>query len=46
MKHMKNKVTLEFLCQNLPPQFLDFMNYSRRLGFEENPDYDYLINLF
>ena len=22
------------------------MNYCRRLGFEENPDYNYLINLF
>ena len=22
------------------------MNYCRRLGFEENPDYNFLINLF
>jgi len=22
------------------------MNYCRRLGFEENPDYNYLKNLF
>lgn len=46
MKHLKTKTTLEFLCQGLPPQFLDYMNYCRRLGFEENPDYNYLKNLF
>jgi hypothetical protein len=46
MKHLKSKTTLEFLCQGLPPQFLEYMNYCRRLGFEENPDYNYLINLF
>lgn len=46
MKNIKNTVTLEFLCQGLPRQFLDYMNYCRRLGFEENPDYAYLINLF
>ena len=38
--------TMEFLCQGLPSCFLDFMQYVRRLGFEENPDYAYLKGLF
>ena len=46
MKHIKNSVTLEFLCQGLPRQFLDYMYKCRRLGFEENPDYQSLINIF
>ena len=38
--------TLEHLCQGLPKEFLEYMTYCRRLGFEENPDYAYLKALF
>ena len=38
--------TVEHLCHGLPPQFADYMTYCRRLGFEENPDYEYLKGLF
>jgi casein kinase 1 len=46
VKNAKVQCTLEHLCQGLPPCFLDFMMYVRRLGFEENPDYAYLKNIF
>lgn len=29
----------------LPEQFATYLNYARSLKFEEDPDYDYLINL-
>ncbi len=46
VKHSKITCTLEHLCNGLPHQFFEYMTYVRRLGFEENPDYAYCINLF
>lgn len=36
----------EMLCENLPKQFLTYMNYVRALQFEQNPDYNMLKGLF
>eukprot|EP00792_Barthelona_sp_PAP020_P005612 TRINITY_DN2728_c0_g1_i1.p1 TRINITY_DN2728_c0_g1~~TRINITY_DN2728_c0_g1_i1.p1 ORF type:complete len:428 (+),score=102.95 TRINITY_DN2728_c0_g1_i1:50-1333(+) len=36
----------EFLCRGLPVEFVIFMNYTYVLSFEEDPDYEYLENLF
>ena len=33
------------LCTNIPEQFYEYIQYVRKLTFEENPDYSYLKNL-
>ena len=43
---IKNEITLEKLCENLPYQFLKYMKYCRNLSFEQEPNYEYLKNLF
>jgi len=42
----KKKLSTEKLCEGLPEEFAKFINYSRKLDFEENPDYNYLRSLF
>jgi casein kinase 1 len=34
------------LTEIIPEEFAIYMNYVRKLGFEENPDYDFLRELF
>ena len=34
------------LTEMIPEEFAIYMNYVRKLGFEENPDYDFLRELF
>ncbi|KIY72407.1 kinase-like protein [Cylindrobasidium torrendii FP15055 ss-10] len=34
------------LCEGFPEEFAIYMNYVRKLGFEETPDYDFLRDLF
>jgi hypothetical protein len=34
------------LTDNFSEEFAIYMNYVRKLGFEENPDYDFLRELF
>jgi hypothetical protein len=34
------------LCKGFPEEFATFFNYSRKLKFEEKPDYAYLRKLF
>jgi len=34
------------LCKNLPPKFIDYMEYCKKLAFEQDPDYEYLRSLF
>ena len=36
----------EKLCAGLPSEFCDYISYCRNLSFEEDPDYNYLRNLF
>ena len=44
--HLKKTISVEQLCEGLPEEFPKYINYSRKLNFEENPDYDYLRSLF
>ena len=44
--NMKKSIKLESLCENLPPEILLFCKYSRKLGFTENPKYNYMKSLF
>ena len=37
---------MEELCDGCPPEFRDYMEYARRLKFEEMPDYQQCIDLF
>ena len=43
---MKSKISVENLCQKLPNEFCQYMNYVKKLSFEQKPDYEYLRNLF
>ena len=43
---LKRNTTPENICKNLPQEFADYLRYCRNLGFEDDPDYNYLINLF
>jgi len=42
----KQTTTLDELCKDFPNEFKIYMNYVRTLEFEEQPDYEYLRNLF
>ena len=43
---MKLAVTDELLCKGLPDEFIQYMKYVKKLDFEQQPDYQYLIGLF
>merc|ERR1711981_305582 len=34
------------LCEGLPPEFATYLEYTRHLGFDEDPDYRYMRWLF
>ena len=42
----KLSITPEILCQGLPYEFSKYIDYCRKLEFEQEPDYNYLRNLF
>ena len=46
IKQIKQQTTAEQLCEGLPRQFQEYIKYTRSLKYEENPNYNYLKNLF
>lgn len=42
----KMSVNLDDLCEGLPKCFHDYINYTRNLQFKEQPDYNYLKDIF
>ncbi|KZT02581.1 kinase-like protein [Laetiporus sulphureus 93-53] len=42
----KQSTPIEELCEGFPEEFAIYMNYVRKLGFEETPDYEFLRELF
>ncbi|KIK62472.1 hypothetical protein GYMLUDRAFT_164614 [Collybiopsis luxurians FD-317 M1] len=42
----KQTTPISELCDGFPEEFAIYMNYVRKLGFEETPDYDFLRELF
>jgi serine/threonine protein kinase len=46
VKNRKLNCSIDQLCQHLPKQFNQYMNYCSKLGFYENPDYIKLRLLF
>ncbi|KAI8377928.1 kinase-like domain-containing protein [Radiomyces spectabilis] len=45
MRAVKESTMIKDLCTGLPRGFLEFIEYVRRLGFFDRPDYDYLRRL-
>ena len=43
---LRHKQKSSNLCRGLPAEFATFLQYSRSLGFEEVPDYQYISDLF
>ena len=43
---LKKEIKLEKLCEGLPEEFIDYIKYCRKLEFEQEPNYNYLRNLF
>ncbi|KFA70960.1 hypothetical protein S40288_10293 [Stachybotrys chartarum IBT 40288] len=47
IKEMKERLSGEELCDGiLPEEFATYINYTRRLRFQDRPDYSYLRRLF
>ena len=44
--NLKKSIAPEDLCKNLPQEFAEYVRYCRNLGFEDDPNYNYLRNLF
>ncbi|VDC06608.1 unnamed protein product [Peniophora sp. CBMAI 1063] len=42
----KQTTPIKELCDGFPEEFSIYLNYVRKLGFEETPDYDFLRELF
>jgi len=42
----KQTTPIKDLCEGFPEEFVIYLNYVRKLGFEEAPDYDFLRELF
>ena len=42
---IKAETSLESLCKGIPRQFLEYLEYVRRLMFDDTPDYNFLIDL-
>jgi len=45
LKEIKEEILLEDLCLGLPHGIMDFIDYTRRLRFNDRPDYDHLRRL-
>ena len=43
---MKKYMSVERLCKGLPSEIEDYFNYVRKLKFYEEPNYEYLKNIF
>ena len=43
---MKKHMNLEILCRGLPVEMMKYMKYAKSLKFEQEPNYQYLKNLF
>ena len=42
----KRETTSEDLCKNYPHEFFEYVDYTRKLEYEENPNYDLLKQKF
>ena len=42
IRDAKMRYPVHVLCQDLPPQFGSYMGYVKKMGFYDEPDYEYL----
>ena len=42
---IKNLIPIKLICKNTPNEMNEFMKYVKSLKFEEEPNYNYLINI-
>ena len=45
MMQKKMEITTKELCEGLPEEFKEFIEYAKKLEFTQKPDYQYLKNL-
>jgi casein kinase 1 len=43
---MKQKISINELCEGVPEEFKDYLVYVRNLEFKQKPNYKYLYELF
>ena len=43
---IKQVISSKKLCQGLPKEMVEYLDYCKKLHFEQDPDYDYLKSLF
>ncbi|KAL7668441.1 hypothetical protein ACOME3_000345 [Neoechinorhynchus agilis] len=46
VEDLKINTSVKDLCTNLPDEFGKYLEYARKLGYYEDPDYDYMRSLF
>lgn len=46
IRDIKISTTVETLCKGFPEEFATYINYCRKLAFDEDPDYSYVRKLF
>ena len=44
--NMKQNISIDELCFGFPEQFKNYFNYVKQLEFDEDPNYNFLIELF
>ena len=44
--NIKKNIPIKELCKDIPQEYQTLLSYSRKLKFEQKPNYDYLIHLF
>ena len=42
----KKKILADFLCKKMPKEFAEYLQYTKSLQFEEEPNYNYARSLF
>ena len=46
IKKLKEELTIDEICHNLPDAFCNFLKYCRRIEFEEKPNYNHCRGFF
>ena len=46
IRKKKQDTGIDLLCKGAPGQFSEFLKYAKSLGFTEEPDYKYCIEMF
>ena len=44
--NLKKSISAEILLNNAPNQLIEYLNYCKKLKYEQEPNYKYLLNLF